>query len=174
MPRRAMAGVSRPAMLSPAKAMRPWEARHRPMMVRRQVVLPAPLRPSSTVMPPSGTAKLTPCRMWYWAMWVCTPSSTSRASGTRRLHAEIGLLHDGRGHDLRRHAVGHETAVVQHHDAVRQGADHVHLVLHQQDRPGLVGLERSDEVENHGHLVYAHAGGWLVEHQDAGFERDQH
>ena len=63
MPRRAMVGVSSAAMLSPANAMRPCEARHSPMMVRSVVVLPAPLRPSSTVMPPSGTAKLTPCRM---------------------------------------------------------------------------------------------------------------
>ena len=41
----------------------PREARHRPMMVRRHVVLPAPLRPSSMVVRPAGASKSTPCRM---------------------------------------------------------------------------------------------------------------
>src|SRR5262249_53315172 len=146
-PRRAMAGVSSPAMLSPANTIRPREARHRPMMVRRQVDLPAPLRPRRTVMPPSGTAKLTPCRMWYWAIWVWTPSRMSSGSDTRGLHAQIGLLHDGGGHYFRRGTIRHQAAVVQNNDAVRERPDHVHLVLHQQDGLGAVGLERGDEVE---------------------------
>ena len=41
----------------------PAEARHNPMMVRNVVVLPAPLRPSSIVVRPSGTPRSTPCRM---------------------------------------------------------------------------------------------------------------
>jgi hypothetical protein len=62
------------------EVMRPCEARHRPMMVRSVVVLPAPLRPSSMVSCPRGTARSTPCRMWYAPMCVCTPCSVSRLS----------------------------------------------------------------------------------------------
>src|SRR4051794_11434314 len=117
--------------------MRPAEARHRPMMVRRHVVFPAPLRPSSMVSPPRGTAKSTPCRMWYWPMWVLTPDSasmggTSAMRGLRisRSNPQVCFLHDGRGDDRGRVAVGRQPPLVQHDDAVGQRAHHVHLVLH--------------------------------------------
>ncbi len=58
-----MSGVASLVMSRPAKRISPEAARHNPMMVRKVVVLPAPLRPSSMVRPPSGTSKSTPCRM---------------------------------------------------------------------------------------------------------------
>src|SRR5262245_51075020 len=164
MPRVAMSGVLRPFSDSPLKRSSPALAPHRPMIVRSVVVLPAPLRPSSIVTSPSRTAKLTPCRMWYAPMCVCTPDSSSTvwsrwlmpppwpcgpsprggasAFGTAaqrscrllRGHAEIGLLHDRRRDHRGRLAIGHELPVVQHDDAVRQLAHHVHLVLDQQDQ----------------------------------------
>src|SRR5678816_2253883 len=115
--------------------MAPAEARHRPMMVRRQVVLPAPLRPRSIVSAFCSTEKSTPWRMWYCPMWVLPPASWSR-SGT--CHPEISLLHDGRGNHLGGRAVGDELPLVQDDDAVGERAHHVHLVLHQQH--GLVAL----------------------------------
>src|SRR5581483_3833986 len=110
------------------------------------VVLPAPLRPSSTVMAPEGTVKSTPCRMWYCPMWVCTPSRVSSASAMAGLRAgrrcrgdaEVGLLHHCRADHRSRLAVGHQPAVVQHDDAVGEAAHDVHLVLDEQD--GLVAL----------------------------------
>ena len=64
-------------------------------------------------------------------------------------------------------------AVVQHDDAVRQLAHHVHLVLDQQD--GLAGLrlQSADQVEDHRHFIDAHAGGRFVEHVDLRVERHQ-
>ena len=59
-----MSGVARASIAALSKAMLPALARHNPMMVRKVVVLPAPLRPSSTVSLPTGTVRLTPCRMW--------------------------------------------------------------------------------------------------------------
>ena len=44
--------------LSAERDLRRARPRHRPMMVRSVVVLPAPLRPSSIVVWPSGTAKI--------------------------------------------------------------------------------------------------------------------
>src|SRR3954462_6271636 len=107
--------------------MGPAEARHSPMMVRRQVVLPAPLRPSSIVSRFFGTSKSTPCRMWYWPMCVLTPERASSGSGTG--HTQIGLLDDRRGNPLGRIAVGDELPLMQHDDAIRERAHDVHLVL---------------------------------------------
>src|SRR6185503_12903415 len=102
---------------------------HSPMMVRSVVVLPAPFRPNSTVMAPFGTSKSTPCRMWYWPTWVCTPSSVRRASGMRGPRAgdaQVGLLHHRRPDHRGRLAVGHQPPVVQDDDTVGEAPDHVH------------------------------------------------
>src|SRR5437763_13120101 len=123
-----MSGVLIVVMSRPSNRMLPRLAFHRPMMVRSVVVLPAPLRPSRTVSPPRGTARSTPCRMWYWPMWVWTPDRLRMGSGGVCC-AKIGLLHDLRLHHLGRHAIGHQGAVVQHDDAGGQRAHHVHLVL---------------------------------------------
>src|SRR5439155_2169045 len=135
MPRRASSGVGVRVMSCCSNLMLPADARHRPMMVRRQVVLPAPLRPRSMVSELGATAKSTPCRMWYWPMCVLTPRS-SRSSDTR--DTQIGLLHDRRGGHFGRRTLRDELALMQHDDAVGERAHHVHLVLDQQD--GLVAL----------------------------------
>src|SRR4051812_29244682 len=170
MPRRASAGVSNACTSVPAKRMLPAEARHSPMMVRRHVVLPAPLRPSSMVREFGATLKSTPCRMWYCPMCVWTAFSSSR-SGTR--DAEIGFLHDWHGDHFGGHALGDELALMQHHDAVRERAHHIHLVLDEQHRLVALRLDVTDEVEDHRHLVDAHAGRRLVEHKHLGLEREQ-
>src|SRR5437870_969337 len=112
--------------------MLPAEARHRPMMVRRHVVLPAPLRPRSIVREFGATAKSTPCRMWYWPMCVLTPRS-SRSSGTSDApersarDTQIGFLHDRRGDHFGWRAFGDQLALVQHDDAVSERTHHVHF-----------------------------------------------
>src|ERR1051326_5870649 len=102
--------------------MLPAEARHRPMMVRRHVVLPAPLRPRSMVREFGSTPKSTPCRMWYCPMRVLTPRSAS-SSATR--HPQIGFLDDRRGDDLGGCAIGDELALM---DVVRSLADRKSVV----------------------------------------------
>src|SRR5881398_960979 len=116
MPARAMSGVPSRVMSRPSKRIVPPLACHMPMMVRRVVVLPAPLRPSRTARPPRGTTRSTPCRMWYWPMWVWTPDRVSKGSGMFRC-SKIGFLYDFRLHDLERLAVRDQGAVVQHDDA---------------------------------------------------------
>jgi hypothetical protein len=78
-----MSGVAQPPISLPANITLPRLGFHSPMMVRSVVGLPAPLRPSSTVIAPCGTTKSTPCRMWYCPMWVCTPSSVNSGSAIR-------------------------------------------------------------------------------------------
>src|SRR6266850_1755464 len=137
MPRRASSGVGVRVMSCWSNRTLPAEARHRPMIVRREVVLPAPLRPRSMVSEFGATLKSTPCRMWYWPMCVLTPLSCSR-SGTS--DSEIGFLHDRRRNDFGGRALGDELALVQHDDAVGERAHHVHLVLDEQH--GLVAVRK--------------------------------
>src|SRR5689334_14518740 len=136
MPARAMSGAAQPPMAWPANLTVPRLGCHRPMMVRKVVVLPAPLRPSSTVMAPSGTAKFTPCRMWYCPMCVCTPSSSKSGSGMAAAsgrNSQVGLLHDRRANDIGRCTIRHQTSVVQDDDAVGEAAHHIHFVFDQQN-----------------------------------------
>src|SRR6267142_2052543 len=170
MPRRASSGVGVRVMSCWSNRTLPAEARHRPMIVRREVVLPAPLRPRSMVSEFGATLKATPCRMWYWPMCVLTPLSCSR-SGTS--DSEIGFLHDRRRNDFGGRALGDELALVQHDDAVGERAHHVHLVLDEQHGLVALRLDVADQVEDHRHLVDAHAGGRLVEHEHLGLEREQ-
>ena len=62
---------------------------------------------------------------------------------------------------------------MQHDDAVRQFAHHVHLVFHQQDGLGLVGLEAADQVQDHRRFVHAHAGRGFVEHEHLRLQRHE-
>src|SRR3954463_2194795 len=110
--------------------MVPAEARHKPMMVRRQVVLPAPLRPRSMVSEFGATLKSTPCRMWYCPMCVWTALSSSRSATS---HAEIGFLHDRHRNHFGRSALGDKLPLVQHDDAIGERSHDIHLVLDQEN-----------------------------------------
>ena len=55
-----MSSVALPVIGSPSKRIAP-SVRTMPHSERSVVVLPAPLAPSSVVMPPCSSAKLTPC-----------------------------------------------------------------------------------------------------------------
>src|SRR5262245_24986815 len=144
MPARAMACAGKPPIAWPANVTCPRLGFHKPMIVRSVVVLPAPLRPKSTVRSPSGTSKSTPCRMWYCPMCVCMPASVSSGSGMAGAPGrdpEVGLLHDRRANHLGRRPVRHQAAVVQHDDAIGEAAHHLHFVLDQQNGLAALGLE---------------------------------
>jgi len=65
---------------------------------------------------------------------------------------------------------------VEDDDAIGERADHVHLVLDEQDGAVAAALQPADEVEDHRHLVDRHAGGRLVEHHHVRLQRrhDRH
>src|SRR6185295_7067170 len=105
--------------------------------------------------------------MWYCPMCVLTLFRSSTRD------PEIGFLHDRRGDDRRRVAVGDELSLVEDDDAVGERAHDVHLVLDQQDGLVAARLDVADEIEDHRHFVDAHAGGRLVEHEHFGLEREQ-
>ena len=81
--------------------------------------------------------------------------------------AQIGLDDALVGLDLGGRALGDPLAVVEHGDALADAHDDAHLVLDEQDGDAQVVAEPSDET---GHLVglgRVHAGGRLVEQQEA-------
>src|SRR5882724_1751252 len=101
------------------------------MIVRRQVVFPAPFRPRSMVSEFGATLKSTPCRMWYCPMCVW-PAVSSNRSGTS--DAQIGFLHDRRGDHIGRRAFRVERPLAQHDDTIGERAHHSDLVLDEQHR----------------------------------------
>jgi hypothetical protein len=64
MPRRTISWVGSRVRSSPANFTAPRRGRAMPMIERKVVVLPAPLRPISVTTSPSPTAIEMPCRMW--------------------------------------------------------------------------------------------------------------
>src|SRR5882724_1543598 len=153
MPSRAMRFEANPAISVPRKTTEPRRCGTIPMIARRGVVLPAPLRPSNVTTSPSATAKLIPCSMCDSPYQACSSStrsnswpdgpqiSTNTASltlgdcpGSGMTGSEIGL------DDLRifRHrrviAFGQDPAAGQHRDRVREVGDDREIVLDHQDR----------------------------------------
>src|SRR5271165_1272436 len=138
MPSRAIRLEARPISSLPRKTTEPCRCGTIPMIARKVVVLPAPLRPNRVTTSPWLTAKLIPCRMWdspYQACRSSTPSSccavtpgSGMAGPQIRLH-DLGIL---------RHrgviALGEDAAASQHRDDVGKIGHHREVMLDHQDR----------------------------------------
>src|SRR4026207_2456937 len=96
------------------------------MIVRKVVVLPAPLRPTRQTTSRSPTASETWRRMWLW--WVKTPPGESESTALA-LPSDDGVHHVGIGADPGRGGVGQDSTLVERDDAVRVGEDDVHVRL---------------------------------------------
>src|SRR5579871_1849096 len=143
-----------------------------PMIDRRVVVLPAPLRPSSVTTSPPYTSKSMPCTMCDSPYQAFRPRTCSRGaalesrpwmppvppSGMPRPHVslyDVGIL---------RHrlvvAFGENLAAGQHGDAVGQRRDDGQVVLDHQHRA--VGGNALDEGGDAADVFTPHALGRLV------------
>src|SRR5690606_35728658 len=169
MPARAMSKGRRPVSSRPASRTDPAVARTSPIMVRSVVVLPAPLRPSSTVVSPAGTSNVTPCKMWNRPM--CAPKSRT-SSMLDMLCPQIRGLNLTVGDDFPRRPLGQKLAVLQHRNAVRDVEHDVHLVLDQQD--GQLGRapDAFDDFHDAGHVLAGNPGGGLIQQQDLGLRAE--
>src|SRR5215510_4833524 len=124
MPSLAISNGRRPVMSCPARLIEPERAERCPMMVRKVVDLPAPLRPTRQTSSPAPTSIVTRRRI-----------SLPSMSTLRSLMASIGayaFAHD-RGDDMRigkkrtGRQVGKHLAFSQRDDALRIGGDQVHI-----------------------------------------------
>src|SRR5947209_1721785 len=122
MPRRAMRLEARPTSSLPRKTTEPCRCGVIPMMARKVVVLPAPLRPSKVTTSPRPTAKLMPCRMWDSPYQACRPSTPSSdgavtagsgMTGSQISFHDLGVLRHGAVV-----ALGEDAAAGQHGDDI--------------------------------------------------------
>src|SRR5215813_1302229 len=153
MPSRAMRFDGLPTSSSPPKAIEPLRLATMPMIARKVVVLPAPLRPSRVTSSPSAIANSMPCRMCdspYQAWRSRTRSSApavsccgvrSAASAMTRSH--IGLDDVGVLRHLGIIALGQDLAAGQHGDGVGELRHHREIVLDHED--GAIRRDLADE-----------------------------
>src|SRR5688572_27371325 len=137
MPLRGTSCAWQRARSMPSNSTVPRVRRASPMIARKVVVLPTPLRPSNAAHSPPFTSRLTPCRICSLPIWTWTSSSLSM----HRLldvvfvlgAAEIGLAHALVGGDLLRAAGGEDGAQRHHGDVVGDLEHHLHVVLDDDD-----------------------------------------
>src|ERR1700722_14816601 len=133
MPHLAMRLEGRAISSWPSKEIVPRRWPTIPMIARKVVVLPAPLRPSSVTSSPSPTLKFMPCRICdspyqAWRSRICRSSlPVTAASGMAGPHVsfdDLGVLRDlGIG------ALGQDLPAGQHGDVIREIGDHREVVL---------------------------------------------
>src|SRR4029077_7777488 len=135
---RAMRLEARPTSSLPRKVTEPCRCGVIPMMARRVVVLPAPLRPSKVTTSPWRTAKLIPCRMWDSPYQACRSSTPSRCcavpagsgmAGPQIRFHDVGVLRDGAVI-----ALGEYAATGQYRDDIGEVSHHRQIMLDHQNR----------------------------------------
>src|SRR5262249_20896163 len=157
-------------MSRPANRIDPARAGYCPMMVRKVVDLPAPLRPTRQTSSPAPTSIVTRRRI-----------SLPSMSTLRSLMASIGayaFAHD-RGDDMRigKKRTGRQVckhlAFSQRDDALRIGGDQVHIVLNEDDGFHAGGLGGSDQgFHQRVFLGGGYARSRLIEQYHLGAERE--
>src|SRR6266852_4968977 len=146
MPARTRSSGARPSMRRPSKCTVP-SVLTSPDTARSVVVLPAPLAPRIVVMPPSSTAKLTPCSTRVQPYRACRSTAVSSAdmSGRGPVGAQVGADDVGVLLDHGRWALGDLPAEVEDDDAVGDLHDEAHVVLDEQHRHGAAVADGADE-----------------------------
>src|SRR5258707_7470834 len=136
MPALAIRFEARSMSSSPARVIEPLRWPTMPMIARRVVVLPAPLRPSKVTTSPSPTEKFMPCRMCDSPYHACRSPTRSNSlcrtavSGMTGPH--IGLDHLRVFRHCRIIALGKDAAASEHGDRVGEIGDAREIVLHHQ------------------------------------------
>src|SRR6266480_6632810 len=163
MPMRKISVGGRPVTSLPAKTMLPACGRTIPNTVLSSVDLPAPLAPMMDTMCPACTRSDTPRSTSTSAY----PARTSVSASSVGSAAKVRLDDVRVAADRLRRALGDLLAVVEHDDALRDVHDHLHVVLHEQDRLAL-RVQHADVVL---HLVdhrRVHGRRRLVEQDELG------
>src|SRR5579884_4414438 len=121
MPSRAMRFDGRSTSSAPPNTIDPARLGTMPMIARRVVVLPAPLRPRRVTTSPSCTPKSMPCRMCDSPYQACSPATSSSAlspPASGMPGPEIGFRHVGVGRDRAVIAFAQDAPAGQYRDRV--------------------------------------------------------
>src|SRR5919112_3453789 len=135
--------------------MAPSRRRRIPMMARKVVVLPAPLRPSSVMVSPSRMSRSTPCRTWLSPYQALRPR-TSRRGASVMFGSHIGLAHAWIRTDGIVGSVRQDLAARQNRHPVAEIGHDVQVVLDHQD--GSVPRNAPNEIGDAPDILVAHAG----------------
>src|SRR5712691_10531415 len=176
MPLRGTSWAWQRARSTPSNSTVPRVRRASPMIARKVVVLPTPLRPSSAAHSPPFTSRFTPCRMCSLPIWTWTSSSLSM----HRLldvvfvlgAAEVSFTHALVGGDVLRAAGGEDRAQRHHGDVVGDLEHDLHVVLddHDVDRAS----ELADLADRALGFGRAHAAGRFVEQKEPRRRDERH
>src|SRR5258707_15038729 len=143
-----------------------------PMIARKVVVLPAPLRPRSVTSSPSPTEKFIPCRMCDSPYQACRSATRSSSlckiavSGMAGPH--IGLDDLGVLRNLRVGALCQDLSAGQDGDGVREIGDDREIMLDHQYRA--IRRHRPDQRRDARNILLAKPGHRLVAAQHLGVE----
>src|SRR4051812_45593239 len=151
----------------PSNTTRPPRARSRPNTVLNTVDLPAPLGPMIVVMAPRVACRLVPLST------VKPPYPATTSSSTRRLSTKVCLDHLRVAADFVGRALGDDAALGEHQDARAQRHDEFHVVLDDDERRALRGIDLAQAIAQSGEHGRVHAAGGFVEQDQArpGHER---
>ena len=164
MPVRAIWNGRSPTMFRPSNSIVPATGRRNPMMVRRLVVLPAPLRPTRQTSSPALTSNDTPRSTGL--PWISTARSAT-AQHHRLLRLPITVARARIGEEPVGRQIGQHLAFRQGDDAVRIGRHQVHVVLDQHDALDARPFVRRRSGSHDALLVGGRdAGGRLVQQDD--------
>src|SRR5215831_19491219 len=113
-----------------------------PEMARSRVVLPAPLAPRMATISASSTSRSISCSTLRWPYPAVTPASSSSGTIAR---PQVGF--DDRWITLHRRgrSFGNLASEAQDHHLVGDAHDQVHVVLDQQHRQAVLGVDTGDE-----------------------------
>src|SRR5438046_9933372 len=134
MPSRAMRFDGRPISSLPRERIEPARWPGMPMMARRVVVLPAPLRPRRVATSPSSIVKSMPCSTCDSPYQACNPvtSSSGAPAESGMTGAHIGFDDLGVGRNRGVIALRQNATARQHRNGLRQIGDDGWIVLAQQ------------------------------------------
>src|SRR5690606_23929788 len=114
-----------------------------PIMARRVVVLPTPLRPISVIVSPGQMSRSTPCRAWLSPYQALSPRTDSKGWPLFMFGSHISGAHAlvfGDGGVIARRE---NLAALQHRDVMGDIGHHFEIVFDHQHRtiPGHIGDE---------------------------------
>src|SRR5664279_350677 len=157
MPRFAIRSERHVPIALPSKVTLPLRLGSIPMIVRKVVVFPAPLRPTSVTISPAATSKSTPRTIWLSSYQALRPRTSSM------LTAQVGVDHALVGAHLGVASFDENRAALHHRDAVAQFGDDAQIVFDEDDGP--VGGDRTDQRRDAPDVLAAHARRGFVEQQ---------
>src|SRR5215470_3281539 len=165
-----LAGFSR-SIACPAKRTEPFAARSTPEIVRLSVDLPAPLEPSTATISLASTARFTPRSTSVSPYLVCRSLMASNglmsmrcSQFCRRATAEIGLDYNGVRNDLRRRALGDDTAFGEDEHMFGEAHHRLHDMLDHQNRDA-ASAQTADNRDDISDFRWVQAGQNLVQQQ---------